>query len=287
MSKHTQKFEHRQSMKCKTFEVFHYYDAKPQKVSVHHHDFYEIYFFLGGDVSYWIEGKTYKLEQGDLLLISPMKLHQPIAHENIPYKRIVLWIDRNYLLSKSSDKTDLTECFNGEEDNITLLNPNAMMRGRLAELLELLARETRGNEFGSNHYAEGLFLQLMVEINRIAKRNNEKYSYSETPSLVNRVVSYINDNYNENISLDMLAKRFFVSKYHLSHEFGEQIGIGVYKYLTFKRLTVAKELLVEGHTATEVCERCGFHNYATFYRIFKAKYGMSPSDFTEHKITEK
>ena len=74
MASGAQRFDSRQSMKNKRFEVFHYRDKKLENVSVHHHDFFEIYFFLSGKVTFRVEGKTYHLEPGDLLLISPMEM---------------------------------------------------------------------------------------------------------------------------------------------------------------------------------------------------------------------
>ena len=59
MQSQTQSFQTRQNMEKNTFEVFRYRDPKPEGVAVHHHDFYEIYFFLSGEVEYRVEGKTY------------------------------------------------------------------------------------------------------------------------------------------------------------------------------------------------------------------------------------
>ena len=282
MGKKTQKFDARQRMKSKTFEIFHYRDEHFKSVSIHHHDFYEIYFFIGGNVSYLVEGEHYRLNRGDILLISPMELHQPIANEDEPYERIVLWIDRGYLASLCSGKADLSACFFADKENhINLLHSNAMMRGRITELFELLNREAHSGSFASEAYANGLIIQLLVEINRMSHQKKTSPQRRETQSLANQITSYINLHYSEDISLDLLAKKFFVSKYYLSHEFSQSIGIGIYRYLTLKRLTIAKELLTEGLSANEVCSACGFHNYTTFYRIFKSEYGISPGKFAE------
>ena len=64
----SQRFESRQSMKNKQFEVFHYRDKKMDGVGIHHHDFFAVYFFLSGRVSFKVEGRSYHLEPGDLLL---------------------------------------------------------------------------------------------------------------------------------------------------------------------------------------------------------------------------
>lgn len=277
MARKTQKFDLRQQMNRNNFEVFHYRDEKPKPVKIHHHDFYEIYFFLGGDVSYLVDGKNYKLNRGDLLLISPQELHRPIVKAGSVYERIVLWIDRTYLASLSTPECDLTLCFQSDKHNHTnVIHTNAMMRGRIAELFELLCREAYSTDFAAEAYAQGLLLQLLAEVNRLVQQRDEPVSSSEAPSLVNRITSYINTHYGEDISLDTLSAHFFVSKYYLSHEFSQKIGISVVRYLTLKRLSIAKELLSEGLSASEVCAHCGFHNYTTFYRTFREEYGISP-----------
>ena len=78
MSTKSQIFTNRQEMRSHTFEIFRYKDAIPRDVALHHHDFYEIYFFLSGSVLYNIESHSYLLTPGDILLIQPMQLHQPI-----------------------------------------------------------------------------------------------------------------------------------------------------------------------------------------------------------------
>ena len=279
MARTPQKFDSRQKMSKKTFEVFHYRDAKLTPVDIHHHDFYEIYYFLGGDVSYLIEGKKYKLNVGDLVFINPMELHQPIVNSGSVYERVVLWIDRNYLASISDKKADFASCFQNN-NNVNILHTSIVMRGRILELFEHLFREAYGDQLGHEKYAEGILLQLLCELRRMLAENEEIQPQPiDPPSLVGRVTTYINDHYNEDISLEALAKKHFVSKYHLSHEFAEQVGIGVYRYLTLKRLSIAKELLSEGVPANEVAIKCGFHNYTTFYRVFRSEYGISPSNF--------
>ena len=85
--------------------------------------------------------------------------------------------------------------------------------------------------------------------------------------------------YNEDLSLESLARRFYVSKYHLSHEFSKSVGTGVYRYIILKRLLMAKQMLAEGASPGTVCHSCGFQDYANFYRAFKAEYGVSPNKY--------
>ena len=70
------------------------------------------------------------------------------------------------------------------------------------------------------------------------------------------------------------------TKYYLSHLFSKKTGISLFRYLTQKRLMEARQLLARGVTPSEVCQRCGFGDYANFYRAFKEQFGQSPRDFS-------
>ena len=111
MAKRQQSFDPRQNMLGLQMEAFHNYDDADRVVDLHHHDFYEIYYFISGDVEYRVEGKTYILQKGDLLLISPGVFHQPLVRSGVPYERIVLWINRGSLAQFAEQGGDLAACF--------------------------------------------------------------------------------------------------------------------------------------------------------------------------------
>ena len=280
MAKNTHKFDSRQQMSKKTFEIFHYKDAKAQSVNIHHHDFYEMYYFLGGDVTYLIEGEKYKLNVGDLVFINPMELHQPIVDSGSVYERFVLWIDRSFLSSLSDKNMDFASCFKEAKNrHVNVFHTSIMKRGDIYSLLENIAREAYSDHVGHEKYSEALLTILLCEVSRIIDAGNQMPTVTQQPNLISRVTDYINNHYAEDLSLDALANRFFVNKYYLSHEFSEQLGIGLNRYITLKRLSIAKELLSNGIPAGEVATKCGFRNYTTFYRLFKLEYDTSPSNF--------
>lgn len=264
---------------CRTgFEVFHYRDAQLGEVDVHHHDFYEVYLFLSGEVDYWVDGRLYRLQTGDILLINPMELHRPIVKtDHAVYERIVLWIEKKYLESFSTDTVSLTRCFDhSRPEHSNLLRPSVLGRSDITARLNALVREYYSEEYGGTLCADGLFLQLMVELNRLALLDDGEELREEPSVLASKVLAYIGEHYAEELSLESLAQQFFVSKYHLSHEFSRTVGVGVYRYLTLKRLLIAKQLMDDGMPPGDVYASCGFRDYTNFYRAFKAEYGISP-----------
>ena len=96
------------------------------------------------------------------------------------------------------------------------------------------------------------------------------------PSQAEEVVC-INNNIEKNISLDRLARRFFVSKYHLCRAFKTYSGISVHAYINRKRIIYAKRLIESGVTASQAAERVGFGDYSAFYRAYIKVVGKSPT----------
>lgn len=287
MREQAQHFDPRQTMCRQDFEIFHYREPRPDEVAVHHHDFYEVYLFLSGEAEYWVEGHVFHLQPGDLLLINPLELHRPILKPSVPvnaptntpiYERIVLWIDKNYLESLGGE-ISLTHCFdNTIPTHTNLLRPTSVQCSDIISRMSSLVRECYGNDYGGRLCASGIFLQLMVELNRMALTSDMRFEEREEQSrLVSQVLSYIGAHYNEDLSLEGLAAQFFVSKYHLSHEFTRDVGVGVYRYIILKRLLIAKQMLTGGMPPGEVYSKCGFGDYTSFFRAFKAEYGISPS----------
>lgn len=281
MRERSQKFDPRQVMRRDTFEIFHYRDPRPGFVEVHHHDFYEVYFLLSGNVAYWVEGRIIRLTPGDLLFINPMELHRPMTDDSQPVcERFVLWVDKEYLEQQAGSEC-LTGCFDTSLPNHShRIRPTAAERAVLMARMGELVRECYSKEFGSEISARGIFLQLMVQLNRLARHTEGQQEGEQLSPLVHRTMHYIGEHLSGELSLDVLAKEMFVSKYHLSHAFSREVGVSVYRYILLRRLMMARQLLSQGETAGQVCSSCGFADYTSFYRAFKSEYGISPREFT-------
>ena len=266
------------------FEIFHYKDSYLKDVDLHHHDFYEVYFFISGDVSYTIESKTYALKPGDILLISPKELHQPVISQNKTYERIVLWINCSYLERISTQKSDLTRCFNAEVDkqtNLLRLNEHDQ-KSIKSSMLSLLSTSKNEAEY-NDILSRAMLLKLMAELNFLFLDKTVAYeNESNLSDVMKDIVKYINDKHTERISLDLLSQKFFISKYHMSREFMRHFGITIHRYVVKKRLITAKQYLAEGLAPSNVYAKCGFSDYSNFYRSFRSEYGISPKEYADY-----
>ena len=91
------------------------------------------------------------------------------------------------------------------------------------------------------------------------------------------VIRYLGEHMTEDISLEEMARHFFVSKYHLCHAFHNHTGTSVFSYLTTKRIAMAQQYLEDGMPACDAADRVGFRDYSVFYRAYRKITGESPS----------
>ena len=86
-------FLKRQYMLSRDYEIYYYSDSHLGNVDSHIHKYYEMYFFLEGNVSIQIRDKLYRLEPGDVVILPPGIPHKAVIHDqDQPYSRVVFWI---------------------------------------------------------------------------------------------------------------------------------------------------------------------------------------------------
>ena len=98
---------------------------------------------------------------------------------------------------------------------------------------------------------------------------------------------YINNNFDQELNLDLLSRIRWTSKFHLLRLFKKYYGQTPKQYLIDKRIEKAKELLNQGTNVTDTCFDVGFESPCSFSTLFKSRVGMTPSEFQKRAIFTK
>ena len=265
------------------FRLFHLKDSRAQKLDYHYHEFDKLILFLGGKVTYVVEGVTYFLQPWDLLLVPHHAIHRPTIDPAEPYERVVVWLGREWLERRGDPGEPLETCFQlVQERGFHLLRFDGERRLDYMRTIQRLEEATRSREFGAARLADTLCQQQLIAVDRDILRSRtaqeEKDSYRVDPK-IEEILHYIAAHLEEELTVDALAGRFYLSRYYLMHRFKEVTGYTLHQYISQKRLVWAGELIRSGMPVMKAAEQAGFSEYSTFLRAFRGTFHMSPREF--------
>ena len=237
-----------------------------------HSDSHEIYCFHFGDAEFSVEGNRYPLEPGDLMLLRKGEVHRLILRSDARYERSVI----NFDLPPEMDPDGrLMAPFN--QRPLGKYN-----RYRLAQFqdehwpLYLAKIEAAAEPQRKWCY----LLPLLSDLYDCFERLKHANPRSEKDRAAG-VIQYINRHLGDDLSLELLAGQFYLSKAHLNRIFRQSTGTTVWEYIVVKRLFMAREMLIAGQPPTRVYSLCGFQDYTAFYRAYRQHFGISPKDEKE------
>lgn len=259
------------------FRLFHIKDQTKKEFSYHYHDFHKVVIFISGKAAYHIEGKSYQLKPWDILLVDRHAIHRPEIDPSVPYERFILWIKNDL------PQNDLLKCFQKANDrsyNLIRLNPD--VQEKLKDILLEMEASAHTDGFCKDILTQSLFLQFMVYLNRIFLEKQyiidpKSYTFD---SQIDSLLHYINHNLDENLSVENLASKYYVSKYHLMRKFKEETGYTIHSYIVNKRLLLARTMISQGTPILKAAQESGFREYSTFARAYRKQFGKAPSDDT-------
>ena len=259
------------------FRLFHLKDDGETKVDYHYHEFYKLLFFISGKGSYFVEGKRYVLAPGDVVLIGKHCVHRPEFSTGAFCERIILYIAPEFLERESSGVCQLTDCFSKEYDHV--LRPNENIRKELFSILTNMEQELSSNRYGREILSNGMLLHLLVGIARsIFHKEVQKPAPLHPKSRrMQDLMAYLDAHLTEELNIDALAEKFYISRFHMMRRFREETGTTIHAYISDRRLMLARDCINEGMAATEACFRCGFGSYSSFSRAYGKFFGTTPT----------
>lgn len=255
------------------FTLFHRIDEHPNvsQYTMHTHDNVEVYLFLAGHGIFHIEGSSYPLSPGDVLVMRPAESHYIELTADAPYERVVI----NFSL----------DAFAGIDPEYRLIKP--IIHREAGRHNQYKVFEFRGGN-SMDHWQTMMsqngdpyvnllagLIGLLREIYNIFYGQEDQETAADM--LEYRIVQYINAHIREPLTLEDICNQFFISKAQLCRLFRKTTATTVWQYITVKRLVLARQLLEQGESPTKLYMQCGFNDYSTFYRAYVKHYGCPPA----------
>lgn len=262
------------------FRMFHLKDNSGKQYEYHYHEFYKILLCISGNVTYNIEGRSYRLKPYDIVLVNRNDIHCPEVMQGEDYERIIFYISKEYMDKHATSEYYLARPFHlARKEQSDVLRFPAMTNTKLMEVAGRIEENADSSAYACKLYANVLFMEFMILLNRACDETKDCFSHNITynQKMID-ILSYINEHLSEDLTIDELAEHFYISKYHMMRQFKEETGYTMHQYITEKRVLAARNMMLAGVSATKACFECGFKDYSTFLRAFKSRMAKRPSE---------
>ena len=254
-----------------------WYSDIPWRYETHDHSAVEILLTLEGMVTYTIEDKIYQVRKGEILIVPPDTLHSLSMGEG---SSRYLFLFESDAIMAMRDLKAMASYFHKPFH----LRDGSDAHVRIRELL-LRAREAyEKREMMWNTMCYSCILRVYATLGQrylsgIKPRTGDNMRNMDS-EVINAVMTYINNHYREELSLEDVARFAGFSRYYFSRSFKRQTGYSFKDYLCQKRLQVAMDLLIRtNRSMRDVAIESGFGSVATFNRVFREKKGCTPSQY--------
>ena len=271
-------------LETKTFAIAHLYKEE-KAMDMHIHDCYELYYSISGGKQFLIDNKFYSIAPGDVFLINQYESHKLTQIDSMVHERIVLSIHPDFLKELSTSSTNLDYCFS--ERTAHFSHKISLSKEHQKRFLYFINKITSAEGYAHDITERAAFMELMVMLNMLSSANAEEsttpeYKYNHQ---VDDILSFINQNISQNITVAKLAEHFYLSESYICRIFKSATGTTINKYITARRISIAKSLLNDGSTVMDAYEKSGFTDYSNFFKAFTKAVGVSPKKYANLSVS--
>ena len=254
-----------------------WYSDVPWRYESHDHSAVEILLTLEGSVNYTVGDMFYRVRKGEVLIIPSDMPHSLSMEEGS--SRVLFLFEADAITTMRDIKSILTY-FN----KTFYLRDESQAHVQIRDLL-LQIRDTydkRDLMWNTTCYSNILKIYATLGqhyLTGIRPRTDEGARNMDS-EVITAVMTYINNHYREELSLEDVAQFAGFSRYYFSRSFKRQTGYSFKDYLCQKRLQVAMDLLIRtNRSMRDVAIDSGFGSVATFNRVFREKKGCTPTQY--------
>lgn len=243
----------------------------------HTHAYYELYVLADGKREFYIENDEYTLVKNDLLLVPAKVLHRTSGGS---FTRYLVNFSDEYIDAELLNIIELCQNY-----KISMSNDETKNIINIIELMyDLQEDNSKSAQKNKDFYFKTLFRYLIFSLSRLHNFPKVKFvSKNKYSEKTKKVISHINANFKESITLDSLCKILYVSKSVLCNDFKKNTGMSIIDYLLKTRLKEAERLLMYTEKPiSEVADLCGFSSQQYFYLMFRKHIGTSPSTYRKN-----
>lgn len=241
--------------------------SKKLQYVAHLHRDIEMIYVLKGQTKAYLDSAAYVLNEGDLFVSFPNKVHYYNTFTD----------EESYLIIFPPDYFEDFKSFFLKNDPVKPVIRKADLPQDVCEILSKMYSCYQSDDHFKKEKIKGYFNILLSDIIPCFEFMEKK---NDNADMISSILSYCAENYKESITLDDMAKNLHVSKYYISRLFSEKIKISLNNYINMLRVNDAKErLLKTNDSVTEIGIKVGYNTIRSFNRAFLSQTGLQPREY--------
>ena len=263
------------------YEAKYAFSDRVSKSEYHCHDFYEFYIHLRGGQYFGLDERLYVLQPNQLYIIPPFSMHgRSFVNETTGYERAYLNISTDLMKRLGFDLIDLDQMirsYTSQGQNIFQLS--AADTEKCIQMIRSLEESPREDTPLRSFASCCELVNFLNLVFQTMQRSQAVSANVISNSIIQNVLTYINNHYTQPLKMNEIAKMFGISVSYLSHQFVKFTNRSVYDYILYRRVVLAKQMVQTDLPLNTIAYQCGFNDYSNFLRMFYRLEGMSPSQY--------
>lgn len=267
----------------KDFRIEHFIYKGEINMSVHHqHQYYELMYILDGQRQFLFYNEEYILSNKNIALIPPHTLHKSKSYKSFSQERILVYFKKEFI-NRYFSESDKDYFSNLVKPIILTENETKIILPFFNNLISIYKDDTATDIALKDTSLKMAFLSLFAEFIRTVQKRDGTFDYTFTKKdeIYITVIQYLNENYNNKITLDELSKKFGISKYQLSKKLNSILGTSWITHINTLRISEAQKMLSNSRSKNilQIALSLGFGSITHFERVFKEITKYSPTQF--------
>lgn len=247
--------------------------------SYHSHDYLELIVVMSGCGKYRIEGEIYNVKEGDVLLLNPSDKHQalPLEAAETPSREFIIGFHDVQMHGYEKNYLPLAGGRN-------IIHTSGELKQRILKICTSMEAENTVDKQGRYYMLKAYLMQLLILLLReqtepMKDCQGRSFESINKKYVVEQILNYFEDHYNEKVSLDRIAENMYLSPFYISKIFKSETGATPIRHLINIRLEKAREILMEDQNMSiqEVAACVGYDDAYHFSKLYKKHFGVSPS----------
>lgn len=233
---------------------------------------YELVYVTSGKGKWIIEGGEIPFESDSFYIFKPLTYYAVDTTDSDEFRRYSISFAKADIHQRLWKYLD--SLFIDGKDESPYAKINYFSKEDVERVLEGVVYAEKLPDEQKQQYLSTIVTQILI----ILSSAESEFASIDGDTLAVKIMDYINYNLSKGniVSLDNIARYFFVSKFYLCRVFKKHNGISIHSYINHKRIMIAKQYIDSGMSASAAADMVGYADYSAFYRAYVKIVGKSP-----------